>query len=253
MNSGFKINIGLHITERMSNGFHRIESIFYPVDLIEDSVKITPQAGETTLEVVGADFTCEMEKNLCVKAYRLLEKDFGIGGVHIHLEKKIPSGAGVGGGSGDAATTLILLNQIFNLALSQHQLKHYAAQIGSDIPFFIDRLPSYVTGRGEIIEPIGLDLSHTEIKLKFPGINIGTKEAYSLITPKSNRIDLREAIQLPICEWKKYIVNDFEEPLFQKYPILGEIKENFYKEGAEYASLSGSGSAIFAIFKKNRL
>lgn len=250
MESGFKINIGLHITERMANGFHRIESIFYPVNLIEDKIEITPRSGGTTLEVVGADFTCEMEKNLCVKAYRLLERDFGIGGVHIRLEKQIPSGAGVGGGSGDAAATLQILNTLFHLNLTSQQLKDYAAQIGSDIPFFIDRTPAFVTGRGEIIEPVTLDLSQKIIKIKFPGINISTKEAYSLITPRSNRIDLRDAIQLPVNEWRNHIVNDFEEPLFQKYPVLGEIKETFYKEGAEYASLSGSGSAIFAIFKK---
>lgn len=250
MESGFKINIGLHITERMANGFHRIESIFYPVNLIEDKIEITPQSGGITLEVVGADFTCEMEKNLCVKAYRLLERDFGIGGVHIRLEKQIPSGAGVGGGSGDAAATLQILNTLFHLNLTSQQLKDYAAQIGSDIPFFIDRTPAFVTGRGEIIEPVTLDLSQKIIKIKFPGINISTKEAYSLITPRSNRIDLRDAIQLPVNEWRNHIVNDFEEPLFQKYPVLGEIKETFYKEGAEYASLSGSGSAIFAIFKK---
>lgn len=250
MESGFKINIGLHITERMANGFHRIESIFYPVNLIEDKIEITPQSGGTTLEVVGADFTCEMEKNLCIKAYRLLERDFGIGGVHIRLEKQIPSGAGVGGGSGDAAATLQILNTLFHLNLTSQQLKDYAAQIGSDIPFFIDRTPAFVTGRGEIIEPVTLDLSQKIIKIKFPGINISTKEAYSLITPRSNRIDLRDAIQLPVNEWRNHIVNDFEEPLFLKYPVLGEIKETFYKEGAEYASLSGSGSAIFAIFKK---
>lgn len=248
--SGYKINIGLHITERMETGFHRIESIFYPVNNIEDIIEIIPQSKITSLEVEGADFSCEMENNLCIKAYRLLKKDFSLDEVHIRLKKNIPSGAGLGGGSANAATTLLMLNNIFKLNLSSTTLKKYAAQIGSDIPFFIDATPSYVTGRGEVIEPINLNLSNKTIKIEFPGINISTKEAYSMITPRPNRIDLRKIINQPIHTWKKEIVNDFEAPLFHRYPILAEIKESFYKEGAEYASLSGSGSAIFAIFPK---
>jgi len=242
-----KINLGLHIIEKLPSGFHNIETVFYPCNYYVDTIEITP-ASSFSFSLINADFTCEVEQNLCVKAYRLLEKAYSIPPVLISLTKQIPSSAGLGGGSADAAYTLLILNELFSLNLSLKQLQRFAAQLGSDTAFFLYNTPMYATGKGDILEPINLDLSKYNIEIIVPNISISTKDAYNAITPKKPKSDLKQIISFPIEEWKNLLVNDFEEVIFKQYPSLMEIKNDFYERGAIYASLSGSGSAVFGIF-----
>ncbi len=237
----------MYITNKREDGFHELETIFYPVDNKTDKIVISPNQTVTTLTLRGADFACDTEKNLCVKAFRLLQKNFKMEEIAIELTKNIPSGAGLGGGSADAAFVLQMLNQLYHLNLTNEELKEYASLLGSDVAFFIDNAPAYATGKGEILQPLDLDLSHKTISVFKPDFSISTAEAYAHVTPQAHRPDLRKLSQLPIPEWKKWIVNNFEKSLFQRYPILQEIKDKFYELGADYASLSGSGSALFAI------
>ena len=244
--ANFKINLGLYVTEKRPDGFHNLETVFYPVENQHDTIDITP-ADEVTFEMVGGDFTTDPEKNLCVKAFRLLQARYGLAGASIRLEKKIPSGAGLGGGSADAATVLKLTNELFNLHISNSLLKEYAATLGSDVAFFIDNVPSYATGKGEILSPIDLDLSGKVISIFKPEVSVSTAEAYANITPLPGRPSLKNLIREPIERWKYLIVNDFEKSVFQKFPILADIKNKYYELGADYAAMSGSGSALFAI------
>ena len=248
--ANFKINLGLYVTEKRPDGFHNLETVFYPVDNVCDSIEIVP-ADQMRFEMSGGDFVTESEKNLCVKAFRLLQDHYHLPGVHIRLDKKIPSGAGLGGGSADAATVLKMTNRLFNLAISNDLLKEYAASLGSDVAFFIDNVPSYATGKGEILTPIQLDLSGKVISVFKPEVSVSTAEAYAHVTPLSSRPCLKNLIKEPISHWKFLIVNDFETSVFQKYPILSEIKKKYYDLGADYAALSGSGSSLFAIGDKS--
>ena len=186
--------------------------------------------------------------NLCIKAFRLLQNDFGISNVEIFLTKGIPSGAGLGGGSADAAFTLKMLCDIFQLPVSKEKMVEYALQLGSDVPFFLMNKPVYATGRGEAITPIGLDLSQYRLKIVKPDIHISTKEAYAGVTPHETEVYLPDVLQHDVAQWKGVVVNDFEESLFVKIPELQQIKEDLYQEGALYVSMSGSGSAFFGIF-----
>ena len=242
-----KINLGLHIIEKLYSGFHNIETVFYPCNNYEDTVEITP-ASSFSFSLSNADFTCEEEHNLCVKAYRLLQKTYNIPPVQISLHKKIPSGAGLGGGSADAATTLLMLNELFSLNLSLKQLHLFAAQLGSDTAFFLYNTPMYATGKGDILEPINLDLSKYKIEIVVPNISISTKDAYSAVTPKKPKSDVKQIINLPVETWKNILVNDFEEVIFKQHPALMDIKNDFYERGAIYSSMSGSGSAVFGLF-----
>lgn len=245
----FKINLGLHVTEKLPTGYHTIETIFYPVYNQRDVIEITPSENFSfTME--NSDFEVEMENNLCVKAYRLLEKEFHLAPISLKLVKNIPSGAGIGGGSGDAASILLMLNEIFQLKLSEHQLMHYGAQLGSDVPFFIYNKPCLATGVGEKLSPISLDLSSYKIELVFSEVHVSTAAAYSWITPKAPKNQLLEVIQQPIETWKDLLVNDFEEVVFERFPVLEQTKIDLYKKGAIYAAMSGSGSSIFGIFPK---
>ena len=244
--ANFKINLGLYVTEKRPDGFHNLETVFYPVENQHDTIDITP-ADEVTFEMVGGDFTTDPEKNLCVKAFRLLQAQHGLSGARIRLEKQIPSGAGLGGGSADAATVLKLTNKLFNLKISNNLLKEYGATLGSDVAFFIDNFPSYATGKGEILTPIDVDLSGKVISVFKPEVSVSTAEAYAHITPLPGRPSLQNLIKEPIERWKYLIVNDFEKSVFQKFPILADIKNKYYELGADYAAMSGSGSALFAI------
>ncbi len=245
-----KINIGLHIVGKRPDGYHNLQTIFYPTDFFYDNLTVKKSEKELVFLVESSENIGTSEDNLCVKAFRLLQKKYGISGVEISLTKGIPSGAGLGGGSADAAFTLKLLNQLFNLSISQFELSEYALMLGSDVPFFISNEPVFATGRGEIMTPLNLDLSKYELKIVKPDINISTKEAYECITPKQPQSSLIELIKSPIAKWKSLIINDFEESLFKKYPVLADTKQKLYDEGAEYASMSGSGSACFGLFKK---
>lgn len=245
----FKINLGLHVTEKLKSGYHNLETIFYPVYNQRDVIEMT-LSDNFIFSMEKSDFDVEIEKNLCVKAYRLLEKEFHLAPISLKLVKNIPSGAGIGGGSGDAATVLLMLNELFQLKLSEQQLKQYGAQLGSDVPFFIYNKPCLATGVGDKLTPISLDLSPYKIELVFSDVHVSTAEAYSWITPKAPKHNLIEVIQQPIETWKDLLVNDFEEVVFERFPILKQTKTDLYKKGAIYAAMSGSGSSIFGIFPK---
>jgi 4-diphosphocytidyl-2-C-methyl-D-erythritol kinase len=243
-----KINLGLHVIEKLPSGYHALETVFYPCHHYEDTLDIT-SASSFSFSIENADFNCDMEHNLCVKAYRLLQKKHDLPPVNITLTKQIPSGAGLGGGSADAAFTLKMLNHLFSLQLTTQQLHEYAAQLGSDTAFFLYNTPMYATGRGEILTPIALDLSKYKIEVVCPNINISTAQAYSAITPKKPKVSLLQTINLPVETWKENLINDFEEVVFKQHPQLLEIKAALYNRGALYASMSGSGSAVYGVFE----
>lgn len=243
-----KINIGLYVTQRRPDGFHTIETIFYPIDNVKDSLEIEiSESGKTELIVSPGRLTENPEDNLCLRAFRLIEKQYNLPPVLIKLTKKIPFGAGLGGGSADAAFTLKMMNELAGLHLTNSELRSYAAHLGSDVPFFIENHPVFATGKGEIMEPITLNLTKKVITVIKPPFSISTKEAYANIIPEKAPLDLREAIQYPIEKWKNLIYNDFEKNIFEKYPTLKKIKQQLYDAGANYVSMSGSGSAIYAI------
>ena len=247
-----KINLGLYILEKRADGFHNLETIFYPVTL-QDGLEIIQSTNETNqfttsgLQVKGAK-----ENNICLKAYELLKKDFPqIPAIKMHLHKAIPTGAGLGGGSADGAFTLMLLNKKFSLEISEEKLIEYALALGSDCPFFIKNKACIGTGRGEKLETIDIDLSAYRIILVNPGIHINTGWAFSKISPSKKRTSLKEIIQHPIETWKDGLANDFEAPVFGEFPEVKKIKETLYANGALYASMSGSGSTVFGIFEKD--
>jgi 4-diphosphocytidyl-2-C-methyl-D-erythritol kinase len=247
-----KINIGLNVLRKRNDGYHEIETIFYPTTL-QDVLEIVsaPADTENSITVSGITDGIPFENNICLKACRLLQNDFShIPFLRIHLHKVIPSGAGLGGGSADAAFTLILLNQKFNLGISESDLLKYALQLGSDCPFFILNRPSIATGRGEILEPVSVDLSLYNILLVNPGIHISTPEAFSSLLPSDKKSSLKNLISLPVDEWKDVITNDFETNVFKKFPLVEELKNQLYQRGAKYASMTGSGSTVFGLFKK---
>jgi 4-diphosphocytidyl-2-C-methyl-D-erythritol kinase len=249
-----KINLGLAILEKRTDGFHDLETVFYPVAL-KDSLEIVlnnhPNNDAVEFTSTGNPIPGDVSGNLCIKAYHLLKKDFPqITAVKIHLHKRIPMGAGLGGGSSDGAFTLLMLNDLFELKLTQAQLINYAAQLGSDCPFFILNQACHARGRGEILAPIAIDLNNYSFALIHPGISISTAWAFQQIKPSQKEKTILEIIQAPIQSWKNNLVNDFEKPVFEANPSLEIIKNELYHQGALYASLSGSGSSLFGIFPK---
>lgn len=246
-----KINLGLNITAKRPDGYHNLETVFYPVP-IEDALEIHVQHNSTdkkfALHQAGMEITGNAEDNLVVKAYLLLDKEFNLPPVDIHLYKHIPSGAGLGGGSSDAAFMLKLLNERFELKLTDEKLEEYAATLGADCAFFIKNTPTYAEGIGNIFSPLSLSLKGYQILLVKPDIFVSTREAFSLVRPHEPEYSLKEIITHPVSEWKEQIVNDFEASVFPQYPVIGEIKEELYKNGAMYAAMSGSGSSVFGLF-----
>ncbi|MCP4522492.1 MAG: 4-(cytidine 5'-diphospho)-2-C-methyl-D-erythritol kinase [Cytophagales bacterium] len=244
-----KINIGLFITEKRADGFHNLESCFFPVpwkDILEiipnDTLKFTSS---------GIDIPGNSDNNLCLKAFHLLAKDFKIENVHIHLHKNIPIGAGLGGGSADASFTLKMLNELFALNLSNEQLENYAKQLGSDCAFFIKNEATFAYEKGDVFKPLNLSLEGKYIVLVNPNIHISTQEAYSGVKPNSASIDLLSYLgKNDISTWKDTVHNNFEDSIFPNHSIIKNIKEELYKQGALYASMSGSGSTLFGIFEK---
>ena len=278
-----KINIGLNIVAKRTDGYHDIETLFFPVNL-QDALEVTlkkpldsgvikkrlevgnllhlktesryPEIDSVDessyeLHLLGDAIEGNPADNLVVKAYKLLAEDFDIQPVVIHLYKHIPSGAGLGGGSSDAAQMIALLNKRFGLKMKNRCMERYAAQLGSDCAFFIRNKPAFATGRGEILTPVDLSLQNYFIVIVKPNIFVSTAEAYAGVTPAKPEVSLRDAIKRPVSEWKNLIVNDFEKSVFAKHPQLQQLKDKMYELGAEYASMSGSGSAIYGIFSKS--
>ncbi|RHL05897.1 MULTISPECIES: 4-(cytidine 5'-diphospho)-2-C-methyl-D-erythritol kinase [Bacteroides] len=246
-----KINLGLNIVEKRPDGYHNLETVFYPVP-VEDALEVNILNESTQkfrLHQAGLEIAGEAENNLVVKAYKLLDERFNLPPIDIHLFKHIPSGAGLGGGSSDAAYMLKLLNEKFNLKLSDENLEEYAARLGADCAFFIRNTPTYAEGIGNIFSPISLSLKGYQIVLVKPDIFVSTREAFARIKPHRQEIPLKEVIKRPIEEWKERMVNDFEESVFPQFPAIKEIKEKLYEAGAIYAAMTGSGSSVFGLFK----
>ena len=245
-----KVNLGLQITEKRPDGFHNIETVFYPVP-VQDALEVV-EADDFKITITGIDLNEDPERNLVVQAYRLFKEAFELPPVHIHLHKNIPVGAGLGGGSADASYMLLLLNELFQLKISEEELLKYALQLGSDCPFFIRPRPVFASGRGEIMQDLPLNLSgHCLIIIK-PPIHISTAEAYRNILPSKSRISLKALSRFSVSKWQGNIQNQFERSVFIKYPEVGEIKQKLYDLGASFALMSGTGSAVYGLFRSEK-
>ena len=250
-----KINIGLNVTSKREDGYHNIETIFYPLPWY-DILEVIAGSGNSilpdTLHLSGTDVPGGLTDNICLKAAALLRKDFpAISPVAIHLHKTIPAGAGLGGGSADGAFTLLVLNRLFELGLSAPELAAYALQLGSDCPFFVNNAACFATGRGEEMEPVSLDLSEYTIVLINPGIHVNTGWAFSQLTPAIPSQKLNELIKQPLTTWKNAVKNDFEAPVLRQYPQIAAVKETLYDKGALFAAMTGTGSTVYGIFAKD--
>jgi len=242
-----KINIGLNITERRADGYHNLETVFYPVK-IKDALEVI-ESDELRFTSSGIEIPGRIEDNLCIKGYHLLKKDFDLPPVAIHLHKHIPIGAGLGGGSADAAFFITLMNKKFELGLSVERMQDYARMLGADCAFFIENKPVFAFERGDEFEPIKLDLSAYKIVVVMPPVQISTSEAFRGFKPAPVKESLMELIGLPVKEWRKYIKNDFEESVFKNNAEIRGVKAALYESGALYASMSGSGASVFGIFE----
>lgn len=247
-----KINLGLNIVSKRADGYHNIETIFYPLTSMRDALEIVPTKGEvTSLKQSGLLIGGKPECNLVMKAYQLLASEYALPKLDVFLYKNIPFGAGLGGGSSDAAFMLKMLNKISDLNLSNEELEKIAGKLGADCAFFIRNRPVFASGIGNVLEDIELSLEDYDISVVKPDIHVSTQEAYSMISPQQPQVSIREIIQLPPEKWKGLLVNDFEESVFALYPEIKAIKEEMYGKGAVYAAMSGSGSAVFGLFKKS--
>lgn len=245
-----KINIGLNIVAKRSDGFHDIETIFYSISLC-DALEVLPstkQRGNDEFLLEGIPLSGDPQQNLCMKALRLMKSVVHIDPVKIVLLKKIPSGAGLGGGSADAAFMLKMLNTYCNAGLSDDQLKEMAAQLGSDCPFFISGVPVYAQGKGDHLEEVNVNLQNYTLVLVKPPVFVSTAEAYGGVSPTPSATSLKTLIEQPISTWHGAIKNDFEKSIFPRYPVIAAVKEKMYDMGALYASMSGSGSSVYGIF-----
>lgn len=244
-----KINLGLDVVEKRPDGYHNLETVFYPIPLY-DILEITKSEDETSFTMHNAQFEGCDNDNLVVKAYNILSADYEMPNVSMSLYKNIPTGAGMGGGSADAAFALKMLNKIAGLDLSDEKLEEYATRIGADCAFFIKNKPAYATGIGNILTPVDCDLTGYHMVVVKPNIHISTKEAYAFVNPHHPENALADIIKHPIDEWKGLMKNDFEKSVFAKFPTIRDVKDKLYELGALYASMSGSGSAFYGIFEK---
>jgi 4-diphosphocytidyl-2-C-methyl-D-erythritol kinase len=243
-----KINIGLRISGRRDDGFHNIETLMVPIKLA-DALEITPATdGQSGFTLSGIPLGGDIEANLCVKAFRLMQKRYKLPETKIHLHKVIPVGAGLGGGSSDAAFTLKLLNRLYMLKICNQELKDIATELGSDCPFFIENAPSLATGRGELLNIVNLNLKKFSILLVKPQVSVSTAWAYNQVKPDGNKLTKGAKIPSDPTEWNDLLINDFEQPVFKAYPEIAVIKKNLLEMGAMYAAMSGSGSAVFGLF-----
>ena len=247
-----KINLGLNIVEKRPDGYHNLETIFYPINL-QDALEVTRRENndkEYTLHISGSPLEGEPEDNLVVKAYKLLKKDYpGLLPVDIHMYKHIPACAGLGGGSSDAACMIKLLNDKFSLGLSTERMEEYAVKLGADCAFFIRNKPVFATGIGNLFEPVELSLKGYHIILIKPDIFVSTRDAFAEIKPVRPAVSLKEIVRQPMETWKNSMKNDFEDSVFKKFPEIAAIKDELYDLGAVYAAMSGSGSSVYGIFK----
>ena len=249
-----KINLGLNVVEKRPDGYHNLETVFYPIKL-QDALEVNRLEGSDLpykIHTSGTVIEGNLEDNLVIKAYNLLKaENYQMLPVDIHLFKHIPTGAGLGGGSADAAFMIKLLNEKFNLGLSIESMEDYASRLGADCAFFIRNAPTYAEGIGNVFSPVSLSLKGFQLWLVKPDIFVSTRDAFSQIKPHRPERPLKETIQLPVEEWRNCMVNDFEESVFPQFPAIREIKEEMYRQGAVYASMSGSGSSVYGIFKPN--
>jgi 4-diphosphocytidyl-2-C-methyl-D-erythritol kinase len=241
-----KINLGLNVTGKRPDGYHNIETVFYPIPL-RDALEVV-EADAFSFSQTGIPLDAPAEDNLAVKAMRLLS-GYGLPPLEVHLYKAIPAGAGLGGGSADAAFMLKLLNDFGRLGLGDDALETMAAQLGADCPFFVRNRPVFASGTGNIFEPAGLSLKGFRLCLITPGIAVSTAEAYAAVTPQRPATSLKEIIRLPVSEWRGRMINDFEPSVFARYPALAAIRQSLYDAGAVYASMSGSGSSVYGLFE----
>lgn len=242
-----KINLGLFITEKRADGFHNLESLFLPIPLC-DILEVAPSTEETTLVCTGESNDIPTEKNIVYKAWKLLQEEYGIGYVKIHLHKIIPSGAGMGGGSSDGTFMLKALNELFQLNLSIHRLEELSANLGSDCPFFVQNKAALISGRGEVVNPVDFSLGGKFLVVVNPGIHISTAQAFQGIQPKPSNFDWKGVIEKQ--ELNDSLKNDFEPQVFKLFPEIESIKKNLLQAGASYASMSGTGSTVYGIFNE---
>jgi len=248
-----KINIGLRILEKRPDGYHNIESVFYPVGWC-DALEAIPMEGSGNIELHLSGIPVPGrtdEDNLCVKLYRLLSEKYKLPSLKVWLHKTIPIGAGLGGGSSDAAHFMKMLNSMCTLNLSVDEMKKYVSQLGSDCVFFIENKPVIASQRGEVTKPVNVDLTRYYIALVYPELQVSTPFAYSLVKPGLREDSLKNIVEKKeVSDWKTDVTNDFEESLFEKFPVIYEVKEKLYKVGAVYSAMTGSGSAVYGIFNK---
>lgn len=250
-----KINLGLNVIARRPDGYHDLETVFYPVP-IKDALEIYPMdkdfpsATDCDIKITNISIDGDEQRNLVVRAYNLLAETHTLPRLHIHLHKGIPTQAGMGGGSSDCAYMIRLLNDAFRLGMSTYEMISHAARLGADCPFFIISKPAYAEGIGERLLPINLDLSGWHIAVVRPNIPVSTREAFSLVTPKRPKVNCRDIVMQPVESWHNTLVNDFEHSVFTIHPEIGRIKQHLYDMGAVYAAMSGSGSSVFGLFRE---
>lgn len=245
-----KINIGLLITDKRPDGFHNLETIFYPIQM-QDALEIV-EADEFSFSMSGLELDGNPQENLVVKAYELIKNDFNIPPVKIHLHKNIPSGAGLGGGSSDAAYALQMLNDLFDLKIEKEKLMEYALELGSDCPFFLHGKPVFATGRGERMQDVNIELKEYYLIMVKPPVHVSTKTAYENITPQKSRLSLKGLVGFTVGKWRGNILNHFERYVFNEFPEVGKIKQTLYDQGATFALMSGSGSAVYGLFRSEK-
>lgn len=245
-----KINIGLYVTARRPDGYHDLETVFYPIPL-HDNLEIKPLKGSNApyaLQTAGLKIDGRPEQNLIVRVYEAMRREFSLPPLDIYLYKRVPTGAGLGGGSSDAAAMMTMLNETFSLGLSDEEMERRVSAFGADCAFFVRSRPCYATGIGDRLTPIGLSLRGYVLVLVKPAVSVSTREAYAGIAPRRPAYDLREALLQPVGKWRECVGNDFEESVFPAHPTVAAIKETLYDMGAVYASMTGSGSAVYGLF-----
>ena len=250
-----KINLGLRIVSKRTDGYHDIETVMYPVENLCDALEILRyDCEDIEFSVSGIRIDGAVEKNICLKAYRVVQREYPqVRGVYMHLHKAIPMGAGLGGGSSDAAYVIRELSDLFGLGIDQSQMERMAAEVGSDVPFFVANRPALATGRGERLEPVDRLLAGWQLVLVKPPISVGTAKAYAGVTPRRSERPLTDILyRTPIEQWRECVVNDFEPSVFARYPTIARIKSDLYRLGAVYASMSGSGSTVFGIIDRTK-